>query len=427
MKAAIIVLDGLADRSQQGLGGRTPLQAAALPGLDALASGGACGHMYPIAPGACPGSDLAHWHILGYSRHGFPGRASVEAAGAGFGMAEGEVAFRVNLAISALDGGERYVQAAPAYLPAEQALQLADCLAGYRAQRFASRLVHLGGPFMVLVLSGGASPLVSDSDPLFYRLAIPEVVPLDGAPEAAAETAAELERFSGWAASQLEGHPVNTRRSAEGMPAINQVLVKWPSVRPEAPAFHDQWGFKAVAVASGVFYRGLAGVMGMEFRGVESKEPGEDLYEKLLEARAALDAGFDFAFVHTKAADEASHTGRPSRKVRVIEELDMALSAVAESLAGDPELLTVITADHASPSSGTDEVIHSGESVPVVMAGSTVRIDAVTSFDEVSCAAGSLGTLRGSDLMPLVLSLTNRARFGSSRTGPCDRPYRPLH
>lgn len=192
----------------------------------------------------------------------------------------------------------------------------------------------------------------------------------------------------------------------------------------QVPPFSETWGFAAVAAASGVFYAGLARVLGMEFHEHKSLEAGEDLYDKLRDAREALDGGFDFAFVHSKAADEASHTGRPGRKVRTIEELDLALAVVAESFARDPELLTVITCDHTSPSSGTDEVIHSGESVPVLMAGRNARVDAVSSFDEVSCASGSLGTIRGSDMMPLVLNFTNRARFGLSRPGPADRPYR---
>jgi 2,3-bisphosphoglycerate-independent phosphoglycerate mutase len=108
-----------------------------------------------------------------------------------------------------------------------------------------------------------------------------------------------------------------------------------------------------------------------------------------------------------------------------MQEMDLALTAVVESFARDPELLTVITADHSTPSSGTDEVIHSGESVPVVMVGPNTRVDAVTRFDEVACATGSLGLIHGRDIMPLILNATNRAKFGLSRLDPDDRPYHP--
>ncbi len=424
MKAALIVLDGLADRPQGALGGRTPLQAAATPNLDLLASAGACGQMYPVAPGICPSSEQAHWRMLGYGPHEFPGRASVEALGAGFNITGDEVAFRINLATTMVDEGERYVQIAPAYLPEEQAARVANSLAAYRGESFETRLLHIGGPFMVLVLSPGASAMVTDSDPLFYRMPIPRIVPLDGAGEAAARTAAELERFSSWASGVLADHPVNAGRDSEGQPAIDHVLVKWASTRPAAPGFSEEWGFRGVSVASGIFYGGLARLLGMEFHDIAEQDPGEDLYCKLRDAREALDGGFDFAFVHSKAADEASHTGRPARKVRTIEELDLAMTAVADSFAGDPEVFTIITCDHTSPSGGTDEVIHSGESVPVLALGRNVRVDSVCSFDEVCVAAGSLGTIRGDDIMPLVLDFTDRARFGLSRLHPSDRPYR---
>ena len=425
MKAALIIIDGMADRTQEELGGLTPLQAAALPNLDILASAGACGHMYPVAPGICASSDQALWQILGYGDRDYPGRASFEALGAGVELNPGETVFRVNLATTTIDAGRRYIQVSPAYLGEDQAVEVARSLAAYEPVRFTARLHHLGGPFMALVLSGGASRLVTDSDPLFFRMPIEKIVTLSGAGAAAEKTADELENFTSWAAGVLTSHPVNADRESEGKPLINHVLIKWPSAVPDVPTFSDAWGFNTVAMASGSFYSGLARALGMECHEKKSGDAGEDLYDKLIAARQALDQDVDFALVHTKVADDASHKGRPSRKVKVLQELDLALTSVVESFARDPELLTVITADHSTPSSGTDEVIHSGESVPLVMVGRNTRVDAVTCFDEVSCATGSLGLIRGRDIMPLILNATNRARFGTSRLDPENRPYHP--
>ncbi|MBU4386363.1 MAG: alkaline phosphatase [Actinobacteria bacterium] len=424
MKALLIVLDGVADRSQGALGGKTPLQAAETPNLDRLAGAGACGHMYPLTPGACPSSDQAHWRILGYGGVPYPGRATLEALGAGVTLADGDVAISVNMATTVLDGNERYVQAAPAYLPEEEATRVAASLAEYEPEFFDTRLHHLGGPFMLLVLSGGASPLITDSDPLFYRLPVNPIVGFEGAPEAAGKTASEISRFSSWAAELFESHPVNVTRAGEAMTVVNYMLSKWPGVHGDLPSFESRWGFKAVASTSGLLYAGLAKAMGMELLQSAAQDVEEDLRQKLEAAHQALGGGFDFAFVHTKAADEASHTGRPRRKVRAIEELDRALETAA-SYAREADLVTVITADHATPSGGAGEVIHSGESVPVVIAGRNARVDAVESFDEVSCAVGSLGLISGADIMPLVLNFTDRARFGTSRPRARDIPYRP--
>ena len=43
MKYAIIIPDGCADEPQESLGGKTPLQAANIPGMDAVAAAGVVG------------------------------------------------------------------------------------------------------------------------------------------------------------------------------------------------------------------------------------------------------------------------------------------------------------------------------------------------------------------------------------------------
>jgi len=423
MKVLTVILDGAADRSQRALGEVTPLQAAELPNLDALARVGACGYLYPLGPGVCPSTDLAHWELLGYGAFPYPGRAGFEALGLGVPMQPDEVIFRVNMAITMLDGNDRYVQVARAQLPEDDMAAVVESMSRYDSEHFPVRLHHLRGQSLALVMGGGASPLVSDSDPVFYRTPVQKIVALDGAGEQASLTALELERFSEWATESLGQHPVAERRIASGMNSPNSVLIKWPSTPPEVPPFLEQWGFKGVVVADGMFHCGLAKALGMELDIVTASGASEELGLRLAAALDHLLSGFDFALVHTKAADEAAHTGKPAYKVRVLEELDKAFKPFAHSLTSDPEIATVITADHTTPSGGSAEILHSGESVPLVMVGSNTRVDSVLSFDEVSCVSGSLGCLLGRDLMPLVLNLTDRARFGSTRLGPHDRPY----
>lgn len=425
MKAVLIIIEGMADRSQAALGGLTPLQAAVTPNLDALARSGACGHMYTLGPGVSPSTEIAQWEMLGYGDIPFPGRASIEAVGAGCGLGPEDVVFGINLASTMVDGGARYVQASPACLPEEHVAELHAALAEYEPRCFAARLFHLGGPFMALALSGGASPCVTDSDPLFYRLPVPPIVPIDGAGPAALETAAELTSFTEWAEGVLRFHPVNRKRADEGMTVVDYVLVKWPSVVPDVPPFYETWGFDALLSAPGLLCSGMARVLGMEYIGAAGGEAPEVFGCSLSEALEALRGGRDFALVRTTAAEEASLTGRPSRKVRALAELDAELAPLVDECESGGELLAVVTAGHTTPSGGSVEVIHSGESVPVAMVGRNVRVDGVDSFDEISCAGGSLGLLRGSDIMPLVLDFTDRARFGTSRTTPAPLRYRP--
>ncbi|RQD77607.1 MAG: phosphoglycerate mutase, partial [Candidatus Syntrophonatronum acetioxidans] len=110
-----------------------------------------------------------------------------------------------------------------------------------------------------------------------------------------------------------------------------------------------------------------------------------------------------------------AHTKNPQNKVEVIEKLDKELKPLVdqeESLR--EELLLIITADHSTPSSGT--LIHSGEQVPIMFLGKGVRVDDVASFGERSCTKGSI-RMYGSDLMPMILNLTDRALLYGLRQG----------
>ena len=79
----VFLLDGLADRAHESLGGRSGLEAATTPNLDQFCSAGSCGVLYAIGPGRAPSSEVAHWSMLGYRPEEFPGRAVFEALGRG--------------------------------------------------------------------------------------------------------------------------------------------------------------------------------------------------------------------------------------------------------------------------------------------------------------------------------------------------------
>src|SRR2546423_10541151 len=78
----VVLLDGLADRAHDSLGGRTANELAETPNLDRLAAAGSCGLISAAGPGRAPSSEVAHWAMLGYRTEEFPGRAVFEALGA---------------------------------------------------------------------------------------------------------------------------------------------------------------------------------------------------------------------------------------------------------------------------------------------------------------------------------------------------------
>ncbi len=142
-------------------------------------------------------------------------------------------------------------------------------------------------------------------------------------------------------------------------------------------------------------------------------------FEKGLER--ALNSQQAFVCLHSKAPDEAAHTKNPMNKVNVIEQLDSHLKPLLD--VDLDEWVVVITSDHSTPSSG--ELIHSGESVPVLVYGKNTRPDSVEFFGERSCLKGS-HRLKGKDLMPLILNVSDRANLYHLRHGRKHRLYKPI-
>lgn len=95
-RVAFVLIDGLGDVSIPRFGYKTPLEAAKVPNLDAIASAGVNGLMDPVEVGLGCGSDTAHLSIMGYDpRVYYRGRGAFESMGAGLAMAPGDIAFKV--------------------------------------------------------------------------------------------------------------------------------------------------------------------------------------------------------------------------------------------------------------------------------------------------------------------------------------------
>jgi 2,3-bisphosphoglycerate-independent phosphoglycerate mutase len=86
-------------------------------------------------------------------------------------------------------------------------------------------------------------------------------------------------------------------------------------------------------------------------------------------------------------------------------------------------MLVIVTGDHSTPSDST--LIHSGETVPVIMAGPRMRRDRVVAFDEVSAAQGCLGLLRGKELLAMALNFSERSGLVSHQLGDSVTPFIP--
>src|SRR5688572_28167811 len=104
MKFALVIPDGCADEPQAALGGRTPLQAARTPNMDAVARRGIVGRADNVPAGLPSGSDVATMNLFGYDPLQFhTGRAPIEAAAQGIPLGPDDWAIRCNL-VTVVDG-----------------------------------------------------------------------------------------------------------------------------------------------------------------------------------------------------------------------------------------------------------------------------------------------------------------------------------
>jgi 2,3-bisphosphoglycerate-independent phosphoglycerate mutase len=387
----LVLLDGLGDRAHDLLGGRTAGEAAATPNLDALAGRGSCGLLYGVGPGRAPSSEVAHWAMLGYRLDEFPGRAVFEALGR-----EQDVSSEHVFAYAALRPAERrqdgwWLTGRPdPEGDAEYAAELVARCDGIEIDGLTFSLEPVWRGEAVLRISGGADERVTDTD-AFFRDRHPVLRPRPLVPEAE-RTARACEQWSREAMRRLEGE------------RFNVITLKWFGRPRPVPSFLERHGLSGSFAAESAFLRGLGRCLGLE--------PIEAKLDLGLVAER-LDAGDTFVYVHDKRVDEAGHTKDPEKKQRAIEELDAELSALPTDRA-----VVCVTADHATPAS--PEVIHSGDPVPLLVAGPGVRADAVRSFGELDCAGGILGQLRGLDLMPVLLNAADRPLFLGSRPTPVD-------
>jgi len=397
----VFLLDGLADRAHEVLGGHTGNEAAETPNLDALAARGSCGLLYAVGPGRAPSSEVAHWSMLGYRPDEFPGRAVFEALGRGQDVSDEHV-----FAYAALRPAERredgwWLTGRPdADRDAEEAERLVERCNGIELDGLTFSLAHVWRGEAVLRIFGGADERVTDTD-AFFRAWHPLLRPLALVPEAE-RTARACEAWTREVMRRLDGE------------RFNVITLKWFGRPRPVPSFLERHGVTGAFAADSAFLRGLGTALRLEpVDAPETADPVGDLRGRVELARERLDAGDTFVFCHQKTTDAAGHTKDPAVKRDTIAALDAALSDLPVDRA-----IVCITGDHATPASPA--VIHSGDPVPLLLAGPGVRADAVTEFGELPFAAGILGQLRGPDLMPVLLNAADRPLFLGSRPTPFD-------
>jgi 2,3-bisphosphoglycerate-independent phosphoglycerate mutase len=425
MAVILLILDGIADRPWPVLGGLTPLQAADTPNLDRLAASGQTGLLHSLGRGMAPGSELAHFVLFGYPRELYPGRALFEAAGEGMPVGEDEVVFRgLFSTVDRRDDGSLVARIRRTEIDDASCRELSAAIGPFRHDGIAVEFTYNSDHQGIVTLRSDTSGIrpsadVTDSDPYVPGRHVIRPEPLEDAtdPHGARHTASALVAWLGHVYRTLDAHPVNVARRERGEAPANFLLVKWSACPVDLKPFTETCGMRGASVSSGVTYKGISKVLGIDWYGCDYlPDWTEDLRARIALARRAVDEGHEFVHIHTKAPDVAGHTKDPARKRDVIAALDAALPALWDEGLLTDDNLVIVTGDHGTPS-GT-ELVHSGDAVPIAMVGAGTLVDDVSAFDELACASGSLGHLEGRDLMPEILNRIARIKYMSAKLTP---------
>ncbi|WP_423793218.1 2,3-bisphosphoglycerate-independent phosphoglycerate mutase [Methanocaldococcus indicus] len=410
MRAIVILLDGLGDRAFEILDNKTPLQYAKTPNLDNLAKKGMCGLYIPYKEGVPLGTEIAHFLLWGYKIEDFPGRGVIEALGEDIDIDENAIYLRASLGyVKEDEKGFLVLDRRTKNIEKEEIEKLINdfptYLDGYKFELYYSFDVHF-----ILKISeknNFISEKISDSDPFYKNRHVLKVQPIKelcknvDELKKAKETAKVLNKYLIKVYKILKNHRINVLRIRSNKMPANFLLTKWSSRYKKVESFKEKWGMKGVILAESSLFRGLAKYLGFDFIKISSFEEGLKMIPNL---------NYDFIHLHTKETDEAAHTKNPINKVKVIEKIDKSLKNLKLR---DDDLL-IITADHSTPSGGN--LIHSGESVPILFYGKNVRVDEVNEFNEVACSLGHL-RIRGDELMHLILNYTDRALLYTLKPG----------
>lgn len=380
-KIMLLIMDGLGGLPREP-GGKTELETAQTPNLDALAGQSSLGLTIPVAPGITPGSGPGHLAIFGYDPlHYEIGRGALEALGVDFELGPDDLAARGNFCT--LDENGLINDRRAGRIGTEITRGLIENLNTIKISGVEIIARAIKEHRFVFVMHGAdLDDSLTEMDPQKTGVAPNPVKPLR---KEAERSAALVNEYAEKARSLL----------VDKQPA-NAIMLRGFAKCPMLPTYSEVFGLRAAAIAVNGMYKGVARLAGMQVLPVEG---------------TSLDAEFstleqfwndyDFFYLHVKQTDSAGEDGGFDLKVKIIEQVD---TLIPRLMALNPDVV-IVGGDHSSPAILKT---HSWHPVPTLLYSKLVRPDGITEFGERTCLQGSLGILPAKDVMPLALANAGR-------------------
>lgn len=426
-KILYIILDGLGDLPTPEIKNKTPLEAAFTPNMDYLGKKAKAGMVYTVGKGIAPESDIAVISILGYDAHkSYTGRGPLESYAEGLKIDDGDLAFRVNFATMEDEASDRIRdRRVGRNLTTEEATALSEeinkkvKLNSPASFVFKNTIGHRG----VLVIYGGGRRLsgeVTNTDPAYakegaFGVALPEFdkVLLKAQPteknqdDPASALAVELtNEFTQKSREVLNASAVNKKRSEEGKLPANIILSRdGGNCLPKFESMGKLYNMKFGCFVEMPVEKGIALLTGMDI--VNIPLPSGDIEKDYkLRADKVVEAmkTYQGLYIHLKGPDEPAHDGDVKGKVESIEAIDKFFFGELLDKLNLKDTVIAVCSDHSTP---CIMKAHSDDPVPLIVATEGITPDGISGYSEEECRRGSIGEINGTDILPLLVRLSN--------------------
>lgn len=399
MKYIVILADGAADTPVPELNGKTPLEAAKKPNIDALAQKGEVGTVVTVPEGFPPGSDVANLSVFGYDpQKYYTGRSPLEAASVGVPLTLTDTTFRANVVtLSDEDdyAAKKMVDYSSDEISTEEAHILIDAV---NRELSCEEYEFFGGTSYrhLLVWHNKENNFKLTPPHDISGRVIGDYLPKD-------EVILNLMKKS---YDILKDHPVNKARVQKGLHPANSVWIWGNGTKPNLDTYASKFGLKGTVISAVDLIKGIgycAGLNVAEVKGATGTVH-TNFDGKANAAINALKSGDDFVYVHLEAADEAGHRHETENKVKAIELIDQKIVApIVSYLKESGEGYNILLMpDHPTP---LEIMTHTSDPVPyIIYKSSKTVVSGVDSYTEENAKKTGVTTDFGHMLIGKLLN-----------------------
>jgi len=413
-----VLLDGVGDLPHPDLGGKTPLEAADTPVMDALARNGAQGEVISVGRGIAPESDIAVFNMLGYkfAHADYVGRGVIEAIGVGVDFKNGDLALRGNYATLDEQGiiidrrAGRHVERQDADGVAKE---IENEIRFSHPNTSAVVAPTIGHRVTVRIRADGddLSSKITNTDPAYSNiggmgvakavgdyLTVEKCLPLEEGGSAKL-TASIVNEFNEQSIKIMRESEINKKRGEESKKLLSCILLRDAGNRyPDVMPINEKYAMNFSCIVDMPVELGISRVLEMkafEAGGLTDYEEKARVAAKAMETQNAI-------YVHLKGPDEFGHDGDAAGKKENIEEIDSRFFKTLMDNIDAGRVAVVISADHSTPCISKG---HSDDPVPVLVSGDMVKKDGTVRVTESEAKKGSIGLLEGAQVVRTAIGL----------------------